>query len=117
MRPVVDLRDAGVGIFDTAAGTRQFLIDLVASERRSPHLPDGLIARMVADHGADFDDVELGGLARLVANIRDIERALGDGIKRVHDSELSARQKLRRIITPLYPRPDPRAPDGDGRPS
>ena len=58
-----DLRDAGVGIFDTAAGTRQFLIDLVASERRSPHLPDGLIARMVADHGADFDDVELGGLA------------------------------------------------------
>ena len=33
------------------------------SERRAPHLPDGLVARMVADHGADFDDVELGGLA------------------------------------------------------
>src|SRR5690349_973914 len=31
-----DLRDAGAGIFDTAAGTRQFLIDLVAAERRSP---------------------------------------------------------------------------------
>jgi cytochrome P450 len=58
-----DLRDTGDGIFDTAAGTRQFLIDLVASERHSPHLPDGLVARMVADHGADFDDVELGGLA------------------------------------------------------
>jgi len=58
-----DLRDAGAGIFETAAGTRRFLIDLVASERRSPHLPDGLIARMVADHGTDFDDVELGGLA------------------------------------------------------
>ena len=57
-----DLRDAGAGIFDTAAGTRQFLIDLVASERRDPHLPDGLISRMVAEHGADFDDVELGGL-------------------------------------------------------
>ncbi|MBC2934834.1 cytochrome P450 [Nocardioides sp. zg-1228] len=58
-----DLRDGGAGIFDTAAGTRQFLIDLVAAERRSPHVPDGLLARMVADHGADFDDVELGGLA------------------------------------------------------
>jgi len=58
-----DLRDAGAGILDTAAGTRQFLIDLVASERHSPHLPDGLISRLVADHGADFDDVELGGLA------------------------------------------------------
>ena len=58
-----DLRDAGAGIFDTAAGTRQFLIDLVAAERREPHLPDGLVARMVADHGTDFDDVELGGLA------------------------------------------------------
>jgi cytochrome P450 len=58
-----DLRDAGASIFDTAAGTRQFLIDLVASERRAPHLPGGLVARMVADHGSDFDDVELGGLA------------------------------------------------------
>lgn len=58
-----DLRNAGAGILDTAAGTRQFLIDLVASERRAPHLPDGLVSRMVADHGQDFDDVELGGLA------------------------------------------------------
>ena len=39
-----DLHDGSAGIFDTAAGTRQFLIDLVASERRSPHLPDGLVA-------------------------------------------------------------------------
>lgn len=58
-----DLKGGSAGIFDTAAGTRQFLIDLVTSERRSPHLPDGLMARMVADHGAEFDDVELGGLA------------------------------------------------------
>ncbi len=58
-----DLRRGGAGILETAAGTRQFLIDLVASERRSPRLPDGLVARMVAEHGADFDDVELGGLA------------------------------------------------------
>lgn len=58
-----DLRDAGESIFETAAGTRQFLIDLVATERREPHLPEGLISRMVADHGDRFDDVELGGLA------------------------------------------------------
>lgn len=58
-----DLRDAGAGILDTATGTRQFLIDLVASERRSPHLPDGLVSRLVAEHGDDLDDVEIGGLA------------------------------------------------------
>ncbi|GAA1926671.1 cytochrome P450 [Nocardioides hwasunensis] len=58
-----DLRDAGAGIFDTAAGTRQFLIDLVATERAEPHLPDGIVSRMVADHADSFDDVELGGLA------------------------------------------------------
>ena len=40
--------------------------------------------------------VEIGGLLRLVENIRDIERALGDGIKRVYASELGARKKLRR---------------------
>jgi cytochrome P450 len=58
-----DLSDGGAGILDTAAGTRQFLIDLVASERRAPHLPDGLLARMMVEHGDELDDVELGGLA------------------------------------------------------
>jgi len=41
--------------------------------------------------------VEIAGLMRLVANIRDIERAMGDGVKRVYASELSARGKLRRV--------------------
>ena len=41
--------------------------------------------------------VEIGGLMRLVSNIRDIERSLGDGVKRVYASELPARQKLRRV--------------------
>jgi len=40
--------------------------------------------------------VEPGGVMRLVRDIRVIERALGDGVKRVYDSELKARQKLRR---------------------
>jgi len=42
--------------------------------------------------------VEVGGFMRLVANIRDIERAFGDGVKRVHESELASRAKLRRVI-------------------
>lgn len=44
--------------------------------------------------------VEVTGMCRLVANIRDISRAMGDGVKRVYDSELPARQKLRRVISP-----------------
>jgi N-acetylneuraminate synthase len=41
--------------------------------------------------------VEPNGFNRLVRNIRDIEIALGDGIKRVYPSELIARTKLRRV--------------------
>ena len=40
--------------------------------------------------------VEPGGVIRLVRDIRVIERALGDGQKKVYDSELKAREKLRR---------------------
>ena len=41
--------------------------------------------------------VEPGGMARLVKDIRAVEAALGDGIKKVYDSEMPARDKLRRI--------------------
>lgn len=41
--------------------------------------------------------VEIGGLFRLVSNIRDIEVALGDGEKKVYDSELPVRKKLRGV--------------------
>ena len=41
--------------------------------------------------------VEVGGFMRLVANIRDIERALGDGVKRVYPGELAQIAKLRRV--------------------
>ncbi|MDA5281516.1 N-acetylneuraminate synthase family protein [Streptomyces sp. NPDC054904] len=41
--------------------------------------------------------VEPGGLTRLVRDIRTIETALGDGIKRVYDSELAPMKKLRRV--------------------
>ena len=50
-------------------------------------------ARWGTDQAAS---VEPGGLARLVRDIRTVESALGDGIKRVYDSELPVLRKLRR---------------------
>ena len=41
--------------------------------------------------------VELVGLNRLVKDIRDIEKALGDGIKKVYESEYGNISKLRRV--------------------
>lgn len=41
--------------------------------------------------------VEPQGLSRLVRDIRTVESALGDGLKRVYDSELPVRARLRRV--------------------
>ena len=41
--------------------------------------------------------VEIMGMHNLVRNIRDIEISLGDGIKRVYESELGPLKKLRRV--------------------
>ena len=40
--------------------------------------------------------VEIGGMFRLVKDIRDIEKAMGDGKKVVYESEKSAQKKLRK---------------------
>jgi N-acetylneuraminate synthase len=40
--------------------------------------------------------VEIAGFVRLVENIRDIERAMGDGVKQVYESELAQMKRLRR---------------------
>jgi N-acetylneuraminate synthase len=45
--------------------------------------------------------VEIGGFLRLVANIRDVERSLGDGVKRVYPGELAQLAKLRRVKSDL----------------
>ncbi|MEL6330301.1 MAG: N-acetylneuraminate synthase family protein [Planctomycetota bacterium] len=39
--------------------------------------------------------IEPSGLARLVKDIRNVEGALGDGVKRVYESERTARERLR----------------------
>lgn len=43
--------------------------------------------------------VEIAGLDRMVRDIREIERSLGDGVKRLYDSELGVRSKLRRVTS------------------
>ena len=42
--------------------------------------------------------VEMGGLVTLVRNIRDIEASLGDGVKKVYETELGPMKKLRRVM-------------------
>ena len=41
--------------------------------------------------------VEVQGFFRLVANVRDIEKSLGDGVKKVYESEKNSIKKLRRV--------------------
>jgi len=41
--------------------------------------------------------VEVNGMHKLVQDIRDIEKALGDGIKKVYESEYKSIEKLRRV--------------------
>jgi len=41
--------------------------------------------------------VEPTGMAKLVRDIRDVETAFGDGVKKIYDSEIGQRQKLRRV--------------------
>jgi N-acetylneuraminate synthase len=43
--------------------------------------------------------VEVMGFHNLVRNIRDIEQAMGDGVKRIYPSERAAMKKLRRVQT------------------
>jgi N-acetylneuraminate synthase len=45
--------------------------------------------------------VEITGMFRLVKDIRDIEKALGDGNKIVYESEKPAREKLRKFTSQL----------------
>jgi N-acetylneuraminate synthase len=47
-----------------------------------------------SDHAAS---VETGGMIRLMKDIRDIEIALGDGVKVVYESEMEPRKRLRNV--------------------
>jgi cytochrome P450 len=56
-----DLSKGGVGLFGAASQSREFLFEVVAKQRANPG--DGLIGAIIAEHGDQIDDVELGGLA------------------------------------------------------
>jgi len=43
--------------------------------------------------------VEVGGMMRLVSSIRDIEKSMGDGVKKVTETELKMAKKLRRVAS------------------
>jgi N-acetylneuraminate synthase len=48
------------------------------------------------DHAAS---IELSSLDRLVSEIRNLQLAVGDGVKRVYESEIPIRKKLRRVAS------------------
>jgi N-acetylneuraminate synthase len=52
-----------------------------------------------SDHAAS---VEPQGFARLVKDIRDVETAAGDGVKKVYEAEVSQMKKLRKHISAEY---------------
>jgi len=52
-----------------------------------------------SDHAAS---VEPQGLQRLVRDIRDVETAAGDGVKKVYESELGPMKRLRVNISEEY---------------
>jgi cytochrome P450 len=57
-----DLAESGAaGAFGAAAETRTFLIEAVRQQRTNPG--DGLIGEIIRTKGAEFSDLELGGLA------------------------------------------------------
>jgi N-acetylneuraminate synthase len=41
--------------------------------------------------------VEIMGFYKLIHDVRDIERSMGDGVKKVYESELSSLKKLRKV--------------------
>ncbi|AEW96133.1 MULTISPECIES: N-acetylneuraminate synthase family protein [Streptomycetaceae] len=59
--------------------------------------------------------VEVPGLQRLVRDIRIVERALGDGVKRVYEGELAPMRKLRRVPGAVA-EAEARAADADREP-
>ncbi len=56
-----DVRHGGLGVFGAMSESRDFLIETAKKQRDEPR--DGLIGALIAEHGEDITDDELGGLA------------------------------------------------------
>ena len=65
--------------------------------RKLPHRVERHITLDRSMWGSDQSaSIEPWGFARLVRDIRVIEKAIGDGVKQVYESEIQIREKLRR---------------------
>jgi cytochrome P450 len=56
-----DVTQGGYGSLGAVSESRQFLLDAVKRQRDRPG--DGLIGKLIQEHGDDIDDIDLGGLA------------------------------------------------------
>jgi cytochrome P450 len=56
-----DVTYGGTGAFGAISGSREFLLDFAAQQRKHPG--DGLVGQIIREHGDDINDFDLGGLA------------------------------------------------------
>jgi cytochrome P450 len=56
-----DVTQGGIGSLGAVSESRQFLLDAVKRQRDDPC--DGLIGKLIEEHGDEVDDFDLGGLA------------------------------------------------------
>jgi cytochrome P450 len=56
-----DVSQGGIGTMGAVSESREFLLEAVRRQRLDPG--DGLIGKIIADHGDEIDDIDLGGLA------------------------------------------------------
>ena len=56
-----DVSYGGQGVFGAVSDSRRFLMEATAKQRRDPG--EGLIGQIIREHGDEFSDFDLGGLA------------------------------------------------------
>ncbi|HSV37213.1 MAG TPA: cytochrome P450 [Nocardioidaceae bacterium] len=56
-----DVSYGGAGALGAISGSREFLLDFAAQQRKNPG--DGLVGQIIREHGDEISDFELGGLA------------------------------------------------------
>ncbi len=56
-----DVTYGGAGALGAISGSREFLLDFAAQQRRNPG--DGLVGQIIREHGDEINDFDLGGLA------------------------------------------------------
>jgi N-acetylneuraminate synthase len=98
LQMITTLRERFPGISIGYSGHEVGLAPSLAAVAMGAHFIERHITLDRSMWGSDqAASVEIMGLHRLVRSIRDIEQAMGNGIKKVYESELVALKKLRRV--------------------